>query len=146
MTPYTLQSYLPLYLGQKVKTFALGDINSFGMFTGIELDARPDHAFITVTFSDNQYRIFRAFEVKLILRPLSSMTEEEERELGKIALPECDAPRSRFVLSMESTGKNSEGTLMMDNYTPEMVVWLLSKGFDIFGLKEKGLCLYPEEL
>lgn len=127
-----IEQYLPLYLGQSAKViqydlFEYKNELSLGDTLPISLE----------TLSQIQKGNLKLIP---ILRPLSSMTEEEERELGKIALPECDNPRSRFVLSMESTGKNSEGTSMMDNYTPEMVLWLLSKGFDIFRLKEKGLC------
>ena len=126
-----LQQYLPLYLGQKVQTFSLGDKESFGVLTGIELDARPDQSFVTIMFQDNTQRLFRAFEVKLILRPLSSMTEEEIKEM------EATQETVKLEGYPEITLKADSG---------ETFLYMLSKGFDLFNLKERGLAIYPEEL
>ena len=62
--------------------------------------------------------------IKPYLRPMSSMTEEEEKEYAKI-----------IVKSQDCSLENSESATTMAND------WYLSKGFDVRGLIPKGLAL-----
>lgn len=63
-------------------------------------------------------------EIKLLLRPLSSMTEEEMEEFGVLI-------QHRELCRMDSGWKLFKGT-------PENFRWLLSKGFDLFNLIQEG--------
>lgn len=58
-------------------------------------------------------------DLKPILRPLSSMTEEEQEEYNK------RKQRKGFMAQVHA-----------DN-----TLWLLSRGFDLFGLIDKGLAI-----
>ena len=62
--------------------------------------------------------------VRPYLRPMSSMTEEEEKEYAEIV-----------VKSQNCSYKNNESATTMVND------WYLSKGFDVRGLIPKGLAL-----
>lgn len=64
--------------------------------------------------------------LKLLLRPLSNMTEEEKLKLYQFGFT-CN----RKGLQIESPEK-------WHCFKPEQFAWLLSKGFDLFGLIEKG--------
>lgn len=66
---------------------------------------------------------YKIDQATLILRPLSGMTEEEERE---------------YHIRKRRNGYMYE--IHADN-----TIWLLSKEFDLFGLHEAGLCLYKNE-
>ena len=65
---------------------------------------------------------------KPYLRPMSSMTEEEEKEYHKV-----------LIKSQECSFMNSESATTIVND------WLLSKNFDVRGLIEKGLALESPE-
>ena len=62
--------------------------------------------------------------LKPYLRPLSSMTEEEDKEYAEV-----------IVKSQDCSFENSESATTMAND------WLLSKGFDVRGLISKDLAL-----
>jgi len=66
--------------------------------------------------------------IKPYLRPLSSMTEEEDEEYAEV-----------IVKSQDCSFENSESATTMAND------WLLSKGFDVRGLISKGLALEAPE-
>lgn len=124
MTPYTLQSYLPLYLGQKVKCL---DDNRVRKLVG--LNANHDEKivyFVTIDNRSKKHFTLGYFinEFQLILRPLSSMTEEEKTEYNH------RKQRKGYMAQVHA-----------DN-----TLWLLSKGFDIFSLREKNLCIYESDL
>jgi hypothetical protein len=63
-------------------------------------------------------------DIKPYLRPMSSMTEEEDKEYTEV-----------IVKSQDCSLENSESATTMAND------WLLSKGFDVRGLITKGLAL-----
>lgn len=67
-------------------------------------------------------------DIKPYLRPMSSMTEEEEKEYAKIV-----------VKSQDCSFENSESATTMAND------WLLSKGFDVRGLISKKLAIEVTE-
>ena len=74
------------------------------------------------------FDIYNSIEVFPFLRPMSSMTEEEEKEYAKIV-----------VKSQNCSFENSESATTMAND------WLLSKGFDVRGLISKGLAIEVTE-
>jgi hypothetical protein len=68
----------------------------------------------------------RVGDVKLILRPLSDMTDEEKKELCIVR----DWPDYKTVMNN-----------LYWKYSPEMFKFLISKHFDVFGWIEKGLAI-----
>lgn len=68
--------------------------------------------------------------IKLVLRPLSDMTEEEWVETCRRQQWATGSPK--FL---------NEGTVMMMNIKPDCFTYLLSHGFDIFGLIEENLAI-----
>lgn len=88
---------------------------------------------------DNQVNNFDVYDVTLLLRPLSSMTEEEKEQLAKVVEPKA----RKWNVSIHHTGAITIETWanhhsIMDNYSPNTFTHLLSKGFDLFGLIESG--------
>ncbi len=83
--------------------------------------------------------------IKLILRPLNDMTEEEMLEYGKNvdSLKDCDnAEFSRAGAIVFSTNGFPNGHMYPDDYnTAESFRYLLSKGFDLFNLINDGLAI-----
>lgn len=99
--------------------------------------------------------------VKPILRPLSSMTEEEKKELYKLVFGRAftgdnisrwdeGKPQARWVLwsGLDRLFIYDDGDIYADIDLhfhrvdkAQMVLYLLSKRFDIFGLIEAGLAI-----
>ena len=135
----TLQQYLPLYLGQKIEYFDMFENKySIGVLNGIHTNTGHFSVFVEGTSSGHDID-----KCKLILRPISSMTEEEAKELI--------APLNELrIMSIKrggiqySTPEMEFGSefLFFSSLDPIRLKWLLSKGFDIFNLKEKGLAIY----
>lgn len=118
-----IKDYLHLYLGCECQT----DEGKIGWFSGFDVCERDySITMITVRFSDksDDWTVLNDNEecdrIKLILRPLSDMTEEEDQ----IELP-----------------KHNRGEFIDMHWYPEGYVWLLSKGFDLFGLIDEGLAI-----
>lgn len=97
--------------------------------------------------------------VKLILRPLSSMTEEEKVELFRNIFPNDHAATPlgaeyciNYLLDLEEDYNldkwMEDYREVINNYSAWSLIttYLLFKGFDLFGLHEKGLCLYEGDL
>lgn len=102
-------------------------------------------------------------EIKLLLRPLSDMTEEEAIETFKLKWlnPHSNHEWVFIKMKMEESvfmnpgwsveakyrqNKNSKentmlGTLSMNNFEPLCFQYLLSKSFDLFGLIDSGTAL-----
>jgi hypothetical protein len=70
---------------------------------------------------------FKPNDLKPMLRKLSSMTREEEREVG-----------GNPVVSVPTTGKRRKVILPL---SPDQTHYLLSSGFDLFGLIDAGLAV-----
>ena len=84
----------------------------------------------TVSIRDRwaKYYLENVDSIKPYLRPMLSMTEEENKEYAKV-----------MVKSQDCSLENSESATTMAND------WLLSKGFDVRGLISKGLALVAPE-
>jgi hypothetical protein len=102
-----------------------------------------------------------AKELKLVLRPLSSMTEEEMKELyrlvfnrpfigGNITHRDIGKKEERKVLwsGVERLFIYRDGDVGADSdlhhfhvHAPKVVRWQLSKHFDLFGLIDAGLAI-----
>lgn len=111
---------LGLYIGQWVKhdagkTGTIASIGTDGQMH-LEIDADAD-LFLTTTES-----------VRPILRPLSSMTEEEQEHLD--SLNNID----------RGTIKHYKNVGILE-VRPNEFLYLLSRGFDLFGLIDSGLAI-----
>ena len=108
-----------------------------------DLCARLPYGFTVHRYSDNSDIAFEQNDIdgfghfleyseddefKPYLRPMSSMTEEEEKEYAKVV-----------VKSQDCSYENNESATTMVND------WYLSKGFDVRGLIPKGLALEASE-
>lgn len=72
--------------------------------------------------------------VKLILRPLSSMTVKHGSVIYDLAYPDSD-----YRNTADSYKHYMVTTQIKDvTYTPSLVIALIHEGFDLFGLIEKG--------
>jgi hypothetical protein len=126
----SIKEFLHLYLGCDVVYYENGEYKGFGVNT---------HALHV-----NIEMGLRKTEVKPILRPLSSMTEEEAIEMYDHLYP--DVPRdSKFksvtILSQLSLpGMYYEGACSIHDYKG-WFPYLLSRGFDLFDLIPSGLAI-----
>lgn len=113
-----IEQYLPLYLGQKFR-FKVNGAKKWTSLSNSGMTAMDVHK---ITMNED------SFEVQLLLRPLSSMTEEEAKELDwdqRIGWPD-----------------RWDGIGRPQVITPLEFLQLLSKGFDIFNLEASGLAIY----
>lgn len=117
-----LKNYIHLYLGADVIIKHATGIEETGKLVGVtasEVEPWETLAIINLgTFQE-----FYVEEVKLVLRPLSDMTEEEKKEYNH--------------------------RKQLKGYMPEVhadnTLWLLSKSFDLFGLIHAGLAVSKTE-
>jgi hypothetical protein len=130
-----IKDYLHLYLGCEVETYWDWD------------NKLSPHLLMKI--SEDGFK-----KVKPILRPLSSMTEEEAIELAKLSEHEPDfndvkIERTKFndiVVTWQGANEsresfNATGDLF---YCAEQFQWLLSKHFDLFELIHYGLAIEKE--
>ncbi len=81
-----------------------------------------------LSWKPSSYHSCDANHLKPILRPLSSMTEEEKHEFFKLQYGDDEKYNERLV-GFAMGGKSGTYTLF-----PETFQYLLSKGFDLFNL------------
>jgi hypothetical protein len=140
-----LKDYINLYIGQLIQ-HTLNDDNDIvisrvtGYYSdGIEVQLvhNGEHKCILPHFKD----------AKLILRRLESMTDEECNELvwikssvyERVALVNANDYGIRFSFQYASSSRRREQVIT--DFSPEMVRFLLTKGFDLFGLINAGLAI-----
>lgn len=118
-----IEDYIHLYIGQEIET-GTGKVTLYA----VKKEIIPCTNFGMVVLNGNiTHGLTWDNECKLILRPLSDMTEEEKNyidELQKIE-DEISCPLLRVH-------KTRHG---------EQLRYLLSKGFDLFGLIDAGLAI-----
>lgn len=119
-----LKDILPFYIGQKCFVPELNKIGKLYGFTDhgdeiimLDIVYNDDHKDYDVL--NENYDITR---IKLILRPLESMTDEDYKIIGTSGFGGTKIHHWTFA--------------------PEAFIYMLSKGFDIFGAKEKGWAIY----
>lgn len=148
-----LKDYIHLYLGCKCLIQQFGEHpKSFGVISCVE----HGDSLVMIIDSGPNTRAIRITEIKLVLRPLSSMTDVEVRELIQYDKL-CEEYKS-LVYEFFPDGKRIEiqwsvetddGIKIPNNWTLSLIemnahdfAWALKKGFDLFGLKEAGLAIY----
>lgn len=121
-----IENYLHLYLGHNVMVYNLHSIMKLHSVS-------IDHNRILVS-DGSLTRYVMMHEVKLILRPLSSITEEEADSIQeKYFFWSIDFDRDKIKFAINIADRLSK---QMD-----VARYLLSRGFDIFGLIDANLAL-----
>lgn len=119
-----LSKFLPLYLGQKFRyRYVDWEKDSWSPWTilnGRDIDKIQD---------------LSIDKIQLQLRPLSSMTEEEAIEIGW-------GSALAFNAWIKAINQSNNQAVFSIYQFKKLLEW----GFDIFGLKEKGFALYPEDI
>lgn len=160
-----IKDYLHLYLGCECKT----EEGKVGWFSGFDVCERDySITMITVRFpgQSEEWTVLNDNEecdrIKLILRPLSDITNEDYKAIGghgfggsstkELWLDQFEQFEERPAFGQGKKNevdkpqmvknKVREG-LQLKHYTfsPEAFRYLLSKGFDLFGLIDAGLAL-----
>lgn len=123
-----IEDYLHLYVGCEVAAPNPYDDHGVeiakGLLTGIHGEYGPEIQFIIDGNAEEDPDYVEFIKVKPILRRLSSMTEEESNT----------AHRIYFVDKIELLA-------IMDVAHFELCRYLLSRGFDLFGLIDEGLAI-----
>lgn len=160
------KEYLPFYLGQQCQT----DDGKIGRFSGFDI-CTTDYSIVMITVKfdeedDEDFAVYNDNEkcdrIKLILRELSSMTEEEMKELYKL----MDEPGNTFhypvtnikfgekidghqpnIINVKFEGTNGSSggighhTILLNRINSRSFQYLISKGFDIFNLIPNNLAI-----
>lgn len=147
-----IKDYLHLYLGRELFGTYLDASGSRGILTGV---TNGGHECEIQFFLEDGINVEEepewneAHEVKLILRPLSDMTEEEGIECATTFFHDCEGKDVK-VEDNYGTKKIIWRTASIHfpdvYYTPDITRYLLSKGFDLFGLIDAGLAIDKTKL
>lgn len=121
----TIKDYLHLYFGQACLV-RLADDSPDGYYDTIDCDS------IQAYLNDPYERT-----IQPILRPLSDMKEDEAKVIDQMCLEQLDG-----VTKPSNTGV-VEG---IRTRTSDALVFMLSKGFDLFGLIEEELAIDASEI
>ena len=125
-----IEDYIYMYIGCQAQTEdGIGRLNSFNHESG------GCEIIFGITGPDFSKTYF-ADQVKIVLRPLSDMTEEEMQECGNMIYDFSDEPDL-------NKWKPSDFEIGL---APEQFHWLLKKSFDLFGLIESGLAIDKSSL
>lgn len=148
----SLASYIHLYIGSKVWTSHLALNNG-----------EPQALTISI---NNLYEILYKYQdSKLILRPLSDMTKEEAEAIAIIMFGHPDSVKWRlenkgaylnvyrkhyhrsFTIDLASGDIDiyDDGELQTTLQHHYITVYLLSRGFDLFGLIDAGLAINAKD-
>lgn len=110
-----LKDYLNLYLGCRFWDYGSEEGHEIATITGVYNNNN-----VCMVCDEHGNTDIKPEEIKLILRRLESMTEEEEKHLD---------------------GELWEYGSNFKVYSPEQTIYLLSLGFDLFGLIDAGLAI-----
>ncbi len=124
-----IKDYLHLYLQSGIGCFIFPDDSITDGFLEKHKTRYPNGEYAP-KLHIGTYERFLKDGYKPILRPLSDMTEEEMEQIWH-----ADEPKS--ILQMEY----KDGRVRKVALCSERTKFLLSKGFDIFGLIEAGLAI-----
>lgn len=133
-----IENYLHLYLGCEceIKGQPNAILGAVGIKSGEQVIVRWP--------KDDEWSYADVTEVKPILRPLSSMTEEEMKEFASIqreGITKIKFEKGKIWSFVDHEGFYKWHPHSLDTPTPEQFCYLLSKHFDLFGLIDAGLAL-----
>jgi len=120
-----IKDYLHLYIGCEI-IGEYQDEQRNGYLTGLHGEYGPEIQFFTEDeVNVHEHPEYNDYDqVKLILRPLSDINQEDMNAVSR---------------SMHMDDKNY--VITCNTWKPEEFMYLLSKGFDLFGLIEAGLAI-----
>jgi hypothetical protein len=111
-----IKDYLHLYIGCQAEVINIPD--------GLAVTEEPQIHLIDGTVMDCSASMYSS--IKPILRSLSSMTEEEQTEM---------------VATQDTVKLDGYPEIVLKADSGETFRYMLSKGFDLFGLIESGLAI-----
>jgi hypothetical protein len=118
------------------------EINKNGIITDVNILYNMVN--LTVDNISGKYELVPLFDIKPYLRPMSSMTEVEKKELEDICTIYNGDPSSSYeYFGVEIFHISRYGTYFESDYTA--IDWLNAHHFDYRGLIEKGLALEAPE-
>lgn len=118
-----IKDYLHLYIGCEVQVTPFHDIKYIGKLIGTD-----GYCQLSVVINGDHFSTERHISIcKLLLRPLSDMTEEEKEW-------------------QQNQSKKSSGFFPSYTEIAELTKYLLSREFDLFHLIESGLALDKTKL
>lgn len=120
-----------MLIGQKAELFWDGQLDRVGKLVEIHQEKKGSNGLGFYT-EDMGLLFYPYKDVVFLLRSLDSITEEEARYLYKGA--GCENEKIKDLREW-IINKSAEQIL----FTPTAWIYLLSKGFDLFGLIEAGL-------
>lgn len=126
-----LKPFLSLYIGTYVR-ITTKEARFDAVLAGVYFDrwhssSKRHELTVQVAFGDDVYHFYKLDQMQLLLRPLSDMTEEEAREYFSV----CSLKPGDYI------GSGPDWIPISARSTH----WLISKGFDLFGLIEAGLAI-----
>lgn len=164
-----LKDYIHLYIGCEVACYsdklrASKELERYATLDGVVYESWRKSPPIKVScipegFKNRYHYSYDVDEIKLLLRPLSDMTEEEKVEfihlkfrsiMGNIdrtfvtKIHPTESPNIISFSFYKSVGCGAEAgsrTYYINQSDPEQFQYLLSRGFDLFGLIEAGLAI-----
>jgi hypothetical protein len=148
-----IKDYLHLYLGCEMISSITGEegfLHSVNMeFKVCDPSKREKSAYTSVQIKDRAEVRFITPEWRLMLRPLSDITEEEAVEVTKPIVVYGDIknyrtyrnPFMRIIVSWGESHIEKYSPTDEKCFIPEQFHYLLSKHFDLFGLIESGLAI-----
>lgn len=156
-----LKTYAHLYLGCEVRNYYGNETYDEGVLVGISAsEVEPNK---TIAIFSNGGTVFQECyieDAKLILRPLSDMTEEELRELirydklkeqyenpsyERIGFDKLTGIDIHYYIPTEEGSLYNSWTLNFHAMNAHDFAWCLSKGFDLFQLIDAGLAVSKTE-
>lgn len=142
LQPEDLRRFLPLYIGCEVMVTRPESASVQMRLTGISIDDMDseDEMFSAQVFEGDGPDAYEGEgnilvgeeEVQPILRPLSSMTEEDYKEMQSQGL-------GNYIRVEDWLTRYNDG--VFDEFSPKMWLFLLSKHFDLFNLIPSGLAI-----
>jgi hypothetical protein len=125
-----IDQYLHLYIGCEVLAYCEQQAEKCkGYLTGIHGEYGPEVQFIIGNHAEEEPEYPGAENTKLVLRRLSSMTEEEKIKLYGMGF------------THNSRGLQIEHPKKWPTFKPVQFQYLLSIGIDLFGLIDSGLAI-----
>jgi len=146
-----IKDYISLYIGQPIMVEQDGKGTNLGLYFPdvwtAEGNTEPNGVNVLSILPDKHKVYAMNFnQVKLILRPLSDMQDDELKTIARISNIDFKERSLDHALALENIKANGIKAIKFDeNLKPievfEITRYLLSRGFDLFGLIEAGIAI-----
>jgi len=140
-----LKDYIHLYIGCKV---LCGPDKEGVILVGVDESEIEPGRLIAICKAGDVFLEWYVDDVKLVLRPLDSMTDSDENAialaLGYGAGSKAMGLSKRWFLDFWKGSGNAMLFGLKDSM--EAIIEMLKLGFDLFDLHAAGLCVYENEI